>query len=284
MSKIITLVAGMLRGVWHYQQMYPVKMFMRWCPPARTSIMAVARSISLLLLSGVVLAALCDEGWSTTINQSTSDLWNGASVGSHNAVLGAISNINNMFGATGGSPEPGNTIFNDGNASPDVVEWTTPTAITLKSFALFAQEDGPPNYALGTRGISSFKLYAWNSGTSTFDLIFSYSPGNPYGSSSAPPDGFLSDSCTLDNYLCLGVNLAPVTTDTFRAEFVPVGTDLYPGPRIQELDGYGDYFTGVSHPSAVPLPATLPLFGTGLGLAGLFGWRRKRKNTARAAV
>ena len=29
----------------------------------------------------------------------------------------------------------------------------------------------------------------------------------------------------------------------------------------------------------VPLPATLPLFATGLGALGLLGWRRKRKVT-----
>lgn len=29
--------------------------------------------------------------------------------------------------------------------------------------------------------------------------------------------------------------------------------------------------------STTPLPATLPLFATGLGALGLFGWRRKRK-------
>jgi hypothetical protein len=35
--------------------------------------------------------------------------------------------------------------------------------------------------------------------------------------------------------------------------------------------------------SATPLPATLPLFATGIGAVGLFGWRRKRKNAAIAA-
>jgi len=37
-------------------------------------------------------------------------------------------------------------------------------------------------------------------------------------------------------------------------------------------------------PSATPLPAALPLFGTGLGAMGLLIWRRKRKpDGARAA-
>ena len=35
--------------------------------------------------------------------------------------------------------------------------------------------------------------------------------------------------------------------------------------------------------AATPLPAALPLFATGLGAMGLFGWRRKRKAQAVAA-
>jgi hypothetical protein len=33
---------------------------------------------------------------------------------------------------------------------------------------------------------------------------------------------------------------------------------------------------------STPLPATLPLFATGLGALGLLGWRRKRKSQAAA--
>jgi hypothetical protein len=33
----------------------------------------------------------------------------------------------------------------------------------------------------------------------------------------------------------------------------------------------------------VPLPAALPLFATGLGVMGLLGWRRKRKDVAAIA-
>src|SRR5262245_60912120 len=36
--------------------------------------------------------------------------------------------------------------------------------------------------------------------------------------------------------------------------------------------------------SETPLPAALPLFATGLGVLGLIGWRRKRKNAASIAA
>jgi hypothetical protein len=39
-------------------------------------------------------------------------------------------------------------------------------------------------------------------------------------------------------------------------------------------------FTPVTDGTATPLPATLPLFATGLGALGLLGWRRKRKHAA----
>ena len=35
---------------------------------------------------------------------------------------------------------------------------------------------------------------------------------------------------------------------------------------------------------ATPIPATLPLFATGLGVIGLLAWRRKRKNAAAIAA
>lgn len=38
--------------------------------------------------------------------------------------------------------------------------------------------------------------------------------------------------------------------------------------------------TGGTVPSVVPVPAALPLFGTGLAIMGFIGWRRKRKIAA----
>jgi PEP-CTERM motif len=41
-----------------------------------------------------------------------------------------------------------------------------------------------------------------------------------------------------------------------------------------------NYAAILATPSTVPLPASLPLFATGLGAMGLLGWRRKRKAQA----
>ena len=52
----------------------------------------------------------------------------------------------------------------------------------------------------------------------------------------------------------------------------------------------GDFFWGLvpdassTSPSTTPIPAAFPLFATGLGVIGLFGWRRKRKAVAVAAA
>jgi hypothetical protein len=52
-------------------------------------------------------------------------------------------------------------------------------------------------------------------------------------------------------------------------------------PTLNAVMGLsGQDFSG----GETPIPATLPLFATGLGAIGLLGWRRKRKNAAAIAA
>lgn len=56
----------------------------------------------------------------------------------------------------------------------------------------------------------------------------------------------------------------------------PFINPAYFGPNLQ--------FSELPASVETPLPGALPLFATGLGALGWFGWRRKRKNAARAAT
>jgi len=60
-------------------------------------------------------------------------------------------------------------------------------------------------------------------------------------------------------------------------------TGQFIGVGINGLeDSFGLAATSVELTEPTPLPAALPLFATGLGALGLFGWRRKRKAQAAA--
>jgi len=62
-------------------------------------------------------------------------------------------------------------------------------------------------------------------------------------------------------------------SDTRVLDVTYNGTITGPGPLLGFIDG------PTVDVSATPLPATLPLFVSGLGGLGLLGWRRKRKNS-----
>ena len=73
------------------------------------------------------------------------------------------------------------------------------------------------------------------------------------------------------------------STDTWNsATFATLG--LTPGTyKTTWGTGVDQSFT-IEIGATTPLPAALPLFASGLGVMGLFGWRRKRKNGGVAAA
>ena len=78
---------------------------------------------------------------------------------------------------------------------------------------------------------------------------------------------------------------------TYESNVMPGGEWYCPNCTVTLLSSLGDQSLGYALlPAegggtlpAVPLPATLPLFATGLGALGLLGWRRKQKATALSA-
>ncbi len=81
----------------------------------------------------------------------------------------------------------------------------------------------------------------------------------------------------------------PSTPDPYTV-WVPIGVTFAGTAESAIFSGSADYIgfdditLGSSTPGATPLPAALPLFATGLGALGLFGWRRKRKAFAAIAA
>jgi hypothetical protein len=163
-----------------------------------------------------------------------------------------------MFGGDSSDLLPGhvehlNTIFKDflPQGTVDFVEWQTVSPVTLRSFALFLQHDGPPDHPNTSqeRAISEFKLFAFDTATSSFDnLLYDFQPGNPYPTTTAPAGSILQTS---GNTLAIEANVPVTTAQRFRADFTQLSTTL--GPRVIELDGFT---TAVPEPSTFVLAVT----------------------------
>jgi hypothetical protein len=63
-----------------------------------------------------------------------------------------------------------------------------------------------------------------------------------------------------------------------------LGADVTSSTATFTLVSGGGGSCSISEVCVTPLPAALPLFGTGLGAIGLFGWRRRRRNAAAIAT
>ncbi len=82
----------------------------------------------------------------------------------------------------------------------------------------------------------------------------------------------LSNSATWNNATLASLGLTPGT-------YIWTWTNPIPAAPIFAATTANTFTIQIGSAPVVPLPATLPLFATGLGALGLLGWRRKKKLT-----
>jgi len=110
-----------------------------------------------------------------------------------------------------------------------------------------------------------------DTGQNAFGWFFNAPLGPFSATASSSPVG----NCGNDLTCVIDVSFAPTTKESFSTELTLFVQELSSPTTVQQnvlLDGMG-----VVRVSSTPLPATLPLFASGLGALGLLGWRRKRK-------
>jgi hypothetical protein len=136
---------------------------------------------------------------------------------------------------------------------------------SLDTINLNLNEPGVWDVALGNLGLSS--LFSTNFSLALEPYV-EYSVGVNCGDLSDPNDNGLG--CVANPVLSTTIaSFQFYDNNPFALAF---GTNYTPSTFQIDVAA-----------AATPLPATLPLFATGLGALGLYGWRRKRKAAALAA-
>ena len=182
---------------------------------------------------------------------STTDLFNGAAIGTTSSILHGFV-ASSSFGGTHIAPDftpetttiGTRTIF-DSDSGLKFINFSTAIPVTVAKFVASVSSDGVGN---PFRGFSSIALLGSSDGGATYSSIAS-TLLNPAGGPQTVTFSF-----------------ALITGQFFRFE----GLDLNGGARIIELDGFG-----------VPEPATWALMILGVGLAGA-ALRRRAGIPARA--
>ncbi len=114
-------------------------------------------------------------------------------------------------------------------------------------------------------------------GSQPIQNAFSGYNNSPYGGTLQLRGGDISNPFSAGDLLTGSATIVfHIPHGMLQSMFDGIGAPIYwgrlDGPSFGDFQGYA-----VSAPNPVPLPATLPLYGTGLGLMALFGWWKRRR-------
>ena len=184
--------------------------------------------------------------------------------------------------------------FEDGNFTDWTVVSGEPSCTTclavdsLSSGVGYGPNSGTYFAYLGTNPASTISQTFTDIAGQTLAVTFYYASNgdlNPTPPNSNELEALFNGTVEFNQTNIASTGTIPGTTIPLYVEatfdVTATGTDTltfssFDIPSALALDDVA--VTSVS--SATPLPAALPLFASGLGAIGLFGWRRKRKNAS----
>lgn len=130
-----------------------------------------------------------------------------------------------------------------------------------------------------TANSSMFQTVATTAGQA-YNLSFAYAPRANVPASSNGIEAFW-DSTLLGTFT--GDGFVSSAWNVFNFSVLGTGSDTLKFAAVGRSDSYGGSLDAVAL-NATPLPAALPLFATGLGALGLFGWYRKKRRVGPTAA
>ena len=175
----------------------------------------------------------------------------------------------NVFLPAVDTSNPAQTVyqFNQVPISPGQTTYIDPLVAIGYDYQIGA---GDPNFASVTLptgvGDNLFQLYLWDDTNTQWVYSQDLNGGAPFDFTLLDPSGF-------DRFRILGIEISALLDPNSSTAFITGLT------FVSDEDAT---FSGTMTPltAETPIPATLPLFVSGLGALGLLGWQRRRKKTA----
>jgi hypothetical protein len=246
----------------------------------------------------VSASAIADASVTTSGYGNAPRLLTLSSAGSFTVVQGSVAPPNNALtgmavaGANQSVTRTFSTLGWDSGANVAValVPNVGPFGLTVNSLtmSIFPSSTSPSNSAIATFSLTAPITFspaasaAAESGSQAF--VFALTGPGP-GSEQQAFDNILAMNGSSSFVVGLAANLGCSATPSATCQPQSGGPEGFIGAPLSSLDIAGPtnpdiVMPPIAQPAEIPLPASFPLFASGLVGVGLLGWRRQRKSTS----